>query len=142
MLVPRYTQELKSTIEAMSALVVERANLKDKIRDARLYFSKDRTKQEMVNGSATLHKYLNQIEKVDLDIRDQMTRFAVIIEENAGDLKFEIDVAKHLGTDGEPVDRKTLSFGNEDSDITPESIWFLQMAKKLFGADSKDVKIL
>ncbi len=141
MTVPRYTQELKNIVDELSALFVTRADFKDKIRDAKQYFSKDRSKREIVNGVATLFKYIESMESIDLNIRDLQAKFVIIIEEAHADLKFDMIIDAHEGENGEPIDRRTLSFGNEGVDITPEQVWFLQISKKLFKTEPSNVRI-
>jgi hypothetical protein len=135
MKVPVFTQRMKEIINQITELLSERRKFEKRVRDGQIYFKKNLTTKEVRDGLATVQKMLKGIEEIDLEIRDLLTEFTIILEEKCSGLKFSIEKG------GKEINFVPEKMGDE-VEISPEDIWFYQISRKLFDISFKDIKFI
>lgn len=138
--VPAASQRAKMIIEELTVLFDERRVKASRLRDGVLYLQREISKKDAANGVATAVGIIKDLEVLDLKIRDLQTEFTIAAEALYSDVSFDIKVRAHEGDIG-VVPSQKLSFGTGDLvDISPEDIWFIQIASKLFGSTPSDLR--
>lgn len=144
--VPQFTQRMKTIVEDLGELMLRRRSIADRLRDGGLYFKRELSSYEVSRGLQTVAGLIAELERVDIQIRDLQTEYAIIIEERFAGIKFQIVVPATESETGEMLGQRIITFNPVPSEemmtISPDDIWFLQIAKKLFNASASSIEFL
>lgn len=151
--VPAFVEKMKNIIDGIGNLYERRRLIEIRMRDGVLYFNRDLSAQETIEGMKILAEILKEIEDIDFKIRDLYTEFTIILEGKASEVVFGIKIRSHENSMGEISDSKKIIFAPWKSLVeskvadgtvilTPEQLWMFQLAKKNFGANTADIDFL
>lgn len=148
--IPEFVDTLKEYIAKKKPELIERKlHLSARLQSAQNFFSGDVSAADIPNAIDLLNNIISELNDVEKEMAVVDAAILAILESKLSNISFKINIDGYTDTLGNKVNSQEIYFvpwntveSEKRVEITPEDLWFLRTAQRIFGADPSKVTLL